>query len=211
MATSIALGDLIQLRIVCGLGGQYSQNVTHFVCVGKAGTGATDQDMADNLNTTLDPIMRGELSATATYEGVIVKVLKPNPAAPVVATPLVKAGTRVANNMSPQTAGLIRLRTATPGRSSRGRLYMPFPTEDRNGDDGKPLVGYLGSLDLLGNVFTADRVVGLAPNTVTIRGCIYSRKQNLTYSITSRQAQTVWATIRRRSFVNKGDANPTIL
>jgi len=208
MATNLALGDIIRVRIACYTANQQGINVVHFRVSNVAGTAVTDAAVAAALNTVYAPRYKACLSEQARYRGVSVQRIKPLPATfPQIVTSSDGVGTVTGDMMSTQTSGIISSQTNFAGAKYRGRVYIPFPGEDDNDVLGVPENAYVTNIDDLGDELFTSTIIGTAPNETTLVPGIYHRADQTFTDITNFVARQKWATQRRRG--SYGKTNPT--
>lgn len=209
MAYVLTNGDVVRVAIFCKMANQVSVNVRYWRAGPVVGSSATDL----NFITALDAAIQGHykllLNNKAEYLGIKGQVIFPFPKAIVETNANQGVGTAGANALSSQTAGLIKLTTEDAGRAGRGRLYVPFPAEEDNTDEGKPSGGYKDSMDDLGaemvTTFTVDPTMA-DPTLMT--PVLFSLASGGHKFLTGRSVRSDWATQRRRSQINKADVSP---
>lgn len=204
-----AVGSVYRIRTVCSLPNQIAEQVTHWYVSAIAGTGATDQDIANAADAFFGPITKALLTALATYRGCGVQRIN-LPPLPVEAVATNQAGVgSLAGDLLPlQVSGLLSLRTPLAGKSNRGRVYLPWPTEGQNGPTGLPNAGYLTLLGSYATTILAPFVAGGGGNTNNLQLVVWSRKllaKQLVSSIVPNQA---WATQRRRGTLGRPNQVP---
>lgn len=208
MATALSLNQVVQTNHVSSFASQFAQLVRHWLVTAVGAPAATDDDFINSLDVTVANAMKNVLGSTARYEGAKVQIIRPIPFPAVIYIVNAGAGAIVGDMMSPQTAGLVRLRSAFGGKANRGRFYTPFPSENSNGPGGGPTAAMVTSMAALGNNFIAPFSVNVGGRTATLTPVIFHRVAGTTTPIINHQVQSVWATQRRRSFVNRADTNP---
>jgi hypothetical protein len=87
-------------------------------------------------------------------------------------------------------------------------MYVPFPSELHNDEDGFPNAAYLVLLSVFAGLFDDPQEAGGGGNTATLSPIIYNRNTNVGTPVTGFDASSVWATCRRRSDVRGGDRVP---
>lgn len=87
------------------------------------------QDLADNLNGMWVEAILPAMSAEISFVGVQLKY-GPQSTGPAWFSQGLTTGERVGSPVPPNTAVLVRKRTASGGRSGRGRMYMPGVPEE---------------------------------------------------------------------------------
>lgn len=208
MAT-IAVGDIYQVRIVTALGSQLGEMIMHYECTAVAGTSSTDSALAVLIDAAAAPLVKPLLTNAASYQGVGVQRIFPTPRLrEVVVTTGSGGGTGGASALPSQVSGLIKKVSATAGRSSQGRNYVPFPDESQNQASGIPAPAYVGDLFALGNSMIGPFTPGGGGNTATLKQVIYNRINGGTAEVTEVIPAGVWATQRRRGDFGKSNIIP---
>lgn len=198
--------DIIEVKVMCYQSTQMSVNVRHYI-VDVPFNGDRDYQMlADRLSAKWAPFMKALLAENANYVGLKMSVISPTPTAEFTSLVGAGPGTRTGTSLSPQSAGLVTLRSLEPGRSKRGRLYMPFPSEEDNVSTGYPSTTYVTDLQTVGD-WIVDHLVltGVGADTCTLASVVWSRTLGTAARIESSNARTAWATQRRRSYINRAD------
>lgn len=205
----IPVNSIVEIRVYCRFGTQFSINVRHYRTNAIAGTGGTDIQAAAAFESALNGDYKTILPTTAEWWGVSAQIIRPLP-------PLVPqfnsvnrgAGVVAGDPLPPATAGLITLRTAVATRKGRGRIYLPFPGEADNAVTGSPGGAYIIAADTIATTYIATRVIGAGGNTSTLVSVIYNRATGATIDVTAFQTRTAWAQQRRRSLLRRGDVAP---
>lgn len=208
MPQLFAPGDFVQLRVYCSAGNQVAVNVFHYYCEGISGGSASDTAFAAAVADALPGLYKDVMSEHARYEGIQVQIIAPVRRPEVSNITGNAVGAVTGDLMPPQTCGLLSLRTGVASRSKRGRLYIPFPPETRNGSDGKPSLTQLGDYGDLADFFTTEIVAGTLPDTATLTPVVLSRVNGTPENIDTILVRSAWATQRRRSFLRKPDVLP---
>ncbi len=153
MANSLLPLDVVRVRFWCKADDQAAVNTIYYICTGPATGAVTDQDAADGLEVTYNPLYKALLANTAEWRGVQVQVLKTPTLIPAFnnANPLI--GTAGAIGMPRQTSSLVQFQSQFAGRAYRGRIYVPFPSTSDCTLDGAPSAGYLTRLIALRDAF----------------------------------------------------------
>jgi len=209
MAYVLQSGDVVRVAIFCKMASQVSVNVRYWRAGPSVGSSATDQDFAEHLDAAIAPNYKPCLNNNAEYLGVKAQVISPFPKAIVETNANQGVGTGGASAMSTQTAGLVKLLTADAGRNGRGRIYIPFPSEEDNEPNGRPGAAYLAALDTVGNDFITTYTVDPTMADPTLLTPVLWSVSTLTHKfLTGKALRQDWATQRRRSQINKSDVNP---
>lgn len=205
------VGDIYEVRFFCEDSGQRqaSVNVRHYRIVSVAGSGVTNQVMADFLSSNLNGEYKAVLSASAQYRGCGVRRIKPLPAETETFSSTGQgAGVGNGNSLPTQTCGIITLRTSLGGPRYRGRAYIPFPSEGDNNLNGLPEATYITGLNALGAKLVAGFTPGSGGNTVDMLPVIYSRKYGTSQDVISYVSRSKWGTQRSRGSYGAVNASP---
>lgn len=202
------INDLYKGRIVAAQTNQIGVMVRHYLVSAKAGTGATDQQIANALDAAVAAPLKALMASTVTYRGAAVQRIIPAP--PLVEVFSVTGngpGTATGDPLPSQVSGIISWRTANAGPFYRGRNYIPFPAEGDNDVDGKPTAGYSTRCGTLLNALVSF-VAGSGGNTNTMLAVIYHRVSASYSLITAGFTQFRWATQRRRGIFGQANTVP---
>lgn len=210
MATLI--GDDYQVKFYCKCVPQIGINIRHFAITGQV-IAQPEQELADMISTRFATKYKALLGSFSTYFGCLTQKLV---AGLWVTQATSKLGNGIGSNgetLPMQVAGIVTLKTLTPGRRGRGRAYIPFPGE--MGNDGTlsapaPNAAYLANLVLLGNDFDSVVLPGVTVpgNTITLAGAIFHRSTTTFTDIVGITAQAKWATQKRRGSYGRPNADP---
>jgi len=204
----ISVNDIVEAKIYCHSQGQFSINTVHYKCTAIAGGGSTDDIFAGELAELFAPRIKACLSEQAEYVGLTAQIIRPTRRPKVLNTVDVGDGLVTGDILPRQVAGLISKKTSTASRSGRGRMYVPFPAESTNTEDGFPVAGYKTNLELLATVFLTTVVSADGGNTSTMVPVLYNRNSHATLILTGATVQNVWGTCRRRADVRGADRFP---
>lgn len=208
MATTLALGDIIRVRVACYTSNQQGINVVHYRVSTSNGSGQTDAQVALALDTNLEVRYKAVISAQARYRGVSVQKIRPLPVAyPQVSTAFDGVGTVAGDMLATQVSGIVTAITNLAGPKYRGRVYIPFPGEGNSDADGIPTNAYVGNIDDIGDELFSPISVGVGPNDIVLTPVINHRATATYTDITGWIARQKWATQRRRG--SYGKTNPT--
>lgn len=205
------VGNVYESLTVCTASDQASVLVMHWLCNTKIGTGATDAQIATQLDAVFFPVMKPLISTLTTYRGVGVRKRFPLPLGSLSSTIAnLAAGTGSASLLPRQVSGIITARTALAGKSYRGRLYIPFPgTGDLDGTIlAKPIASYQTRLNALGAALLPGFTAGVGGNTNSFAPVIFSKKLSASTPITQFLGQLLWATQRRRGGFGRPNPPP---
>lgn len=208
MATQLAVGDLLEVAIVCKADEQYGLNVRHYDVTSVGGNPITVEDVAATIEGEFETAYKVALSSGATYWGVKATRIKPTRSQP--AKSFVSRGPGdVAEDLLPrQVAGVIKLKTEVGGRTGRGRAYIPFLPETYNDPDGNPEGAAITALQGIGNLLDDTFPITVGARTGTIRPVLYNRKTGARTPVDGFVVRSRWGSQRRRSNINRPDADP---
>lgn len=204
----MAVGDIYQVRIVFYDGDQVAENVVHTSVLAEAGTGATLAQIAGAYDTAVAAAALSLCNNTITYLGVAAKRIWPTQTVDSIASASQGPCSGVGANLPKQTAGLITLRTATPGRKGLGRIYTPFPPVAGSDAAGKVVPGYQGAITSYAGAVTGTVVAGIGANTTTLKVGVYNRTAHTLLPLTFVNTSNVWATQRRRGDYGRKNPKP---
>lgn len=149
----VVVGQAIKARIFCACGPQLAVNVLYWKIGSMANPGAGDLKLlGEALSAVVAPAYKVMMSNEARYRGLGIQGMEPLP------VPTVEILTNVGNGtggsidavLPKQVCGLITKRTAFATPNFRGRVYIPFPSEEFSTELGTPLPGYVNHLNFLG-------------------------------------------------------------
>ena len=210
MAINIAIGDVWTVRHACRTATQVGINVVHYICTAIGGLPITDADFADNVDTNISVKFKAMLPTTATYWGVQVQRILPQPTTfPVSLSGRNGPGTIASNLLPEQVSGIATFRTASAGRKFRGRAYLPFPPINAvNTPADTPTVAYIALMDAVTQEMGTPYVIAVGGRTGTMTPVIYHRSNSTTTIVTQALTRPYWATQRRRGDAGRPNLNP---
>lgn len=206
MAEKLSVGNLYEVKWWSLLGSQLGLTSCHFICTVEAGLGGTAEGFADYLSLNTAGKFKDCLNNNAFFRGLTVWRIWPLPKpVPIVRTTGAGAGTGAGDPLPKQISGICKKKTAQAGRSQRGRMYIPFPSEgDNNPTEGRPSGGYIAKLALFDATIESIITVGTPPDTSQVAPCIVHRGVPGTFTfMTEFDEAPYWGTQRRR-----GDYGP---
>lgn len=206
--------DILLVKYHCYSTNQLGLNVRHYRFDQILPGDITDQEIADQVSADIGPFYILCMPGAASYIGLTVQRYRPFPTAPLVSTIGAGVGTVAGEILPRQVSGIITLGTGLPGRSRRGRAYVPFPSENDTDADGTPAGAYVGNLNTLGAKFGASTIItGASGGTAQLTGIILSTGAVPPpvpdfAVITSVTARDKWATQRKRGTYGQANARP---
>lgn len=209
MADTFTVGDTIEVTMWSQDSEQAGLCVFHYRVI-TAPVGLVKLSAAPGaMFTALSAPFAGCMSLNASVHGFIVKRVRPGiPTIPYFSTSFSIPGTLTGDQLPRQVSGLMTKRTGSPGKSGRGRIYVPFPTEVMSSSAGEPTGPYstlLGTLRtaMLANVNVVDGI-----NTAILSPAVFSRTLGIDSLMTDITARTHWATQRRRGSLGRSNVSP---
>lgn len=208
MAQTLAVGNIVELKVFNSLGSQIAINVFHFQVTATSGASITDQQAVDGFAAGVAPLYKTWMPATALHLGCRLQVIQPLPI-PVFVKNTTSAGigARGADAMAPAVSICITKRTALAGRQFRGRVYLPFFAEDQNDASGNPTAGATNDSAGLANYILTQKIINPGGGSATMVPVVYRRVNGTGTPVVSYTVRDRWATQRRRSQINKADAH----
>lgn len=207
----LAVGDIIRLNMVAFVDSQQGMFGCSFKVTAIGGGGALpigDLCVAwANLN---GPRYVALTSERVRFIGVKGVFLAPVPAkASGIATDSLDGLNR--NPELPQQAsGFIRLESNGPGKRNRGRIYVPFPSQEfTNPANGEPTLLYVAALTNFAQSIASAQAVLAGLTSVSLEPVIASKTGTPNSTVVRASAIPLWATQRRRG--NFGRINPGII
>jgi len=94
---------------------------------------------------------------------------------------------------------IVTKRSGTPGRSFRGRVYLPGWPEGSNDADGNPSAGAIADALAWCNNVLAPITLTVGGDSVRLDPVVYSRKLATAVPMTDFIIRPFWGTIRRRA------------
>ena len=196
----MALNDVYEVKIFCSMPRQTGLNVRHYKVTASVAPEPPASAFMDFLDQQFAAQYPPLLNTTAFYHGVSVQKILPLPKSVAITTDARRAsGTGGSDPMPKQVSGVITLRTLLAGRRNRGRVFVPFPSEQSNTLEGVPTGLYGLSLIILGDFLIQPvNIVGL-PGSATYTPVLNHRTPPFGQEIlVSRVARGIWGTQRRR-------------
>lgn len=205
----ITPGDRLQFRVWTTANSQAAVNTFYYEAGFQSGTGAFDQDAAEQFDALVAPYYKAWLPSGYRYNGVQCRIANDLPL-PVPAESVIHAGagTGSITGLPKQTAGVISLRTAQAGPGFRGRAYLPFMDVALNDFDGKPTAAAV-------TMFNNFAIAILGFVTITGSGggigatlSIWSRKHLLMTEVVNIYVDTRWGTMKKRGDFGRLNTSP---
>jgi len=151
------------------------------------------------------------LTEEARYDGLRGRVLTPTETQWEAEINSAGVGTVIGEPLPRQVSGIVTMNTAVFGRKGRGRLYLPFPSEE----DSEPTLGipgsaYVTAAQSIGDFFTQPLVVTIAAVNYSLDWVLQSVTDGVPsyFLYTGAVARPRWATQRRRGSYGRPNASP---
>jgi len=207
---SLILGDILEVKAACYRGNQLGLMVSHWLVTALTGTDPFEPaQIARRLSDLMHVEIKGLMDDDAKYLGHSARVIKGVPTAEEYSIVNQGYGVVTGDALPQQICGLISLRTGLPGRTNRGRQYVPFPAEGDNPNTTIPGVTYQTALSTLGAIYTLPQTATILGSSITVR-CVITNKTGTggNQPVTGALARNKWATQRRRGGFGKPNEVP---
>jgi len=209
MAT-VAVGDLLQVKVYCRLRDQEGINSLHFRVQAIAGTATTTNIIGLKIDNELRAAYPDVLADDASYQGVGIRRISP---LPITSEEFCTLGAVSGNagtlELPLQVSGVITFKTGLAGPSKRGRAYIPFPSTTDVDTDGSPKQTYADRLTAIWSSLIGGYVAGSGGNTATVQLIIYHRIDGTWTNVNSGGGgNKKWGTQRRRGDYGKPNVSP---
>lgn len=196
---NIVTNEVWEIRIVSSTSTQVAVNTVRLRCNVHSGTGATDQQLANAFDASINAEYKAVISGQAAYRGISAQRIFPTPrTAAAIAIGSAGVGGVSGDLLPSQVSGIISLKTEFAGPKYRGRIYIPFPGEPSNSLAARPESAYVGALQTLADAIFTPFSIGSGGNTSDLVPVIFHRVSNTTTEVAQAIASTLWATQRRR-------------
>lgn len=216
----MAVNDIILARFVCDYTPALqntivSFNLLHYLVVAEEGTGASIQAIAVGFSTAAATVYKPLLPVNASYRGCLATKIFPLPSGATSGSQAGNGpGTAVGEPMPATVAGVITKQTGLAGRRNRGRVFIPFPLEEDNQDDGTPNLPYIAKLDAWWIAMFQTFVFGPPGANSTLFPVIFHGPLSpppVFQAITVGFSRNYWGTVRKRQNAFRNDALPIFI
>jgi len=204
----VSTGDILEVRFVCQHTEQVSYNVRHFRVAQVSGQSVSLAEIVNDLATQYEPDYKNLICAEAQYLGMDIRRVWPTKTVLYNSTVGAGPGTIAGEILPTQVAGLITLRSETPGPGGRGRMYIPFPSEADNDENGRPEGNYLQRLAFFAALMVEQQFPAGPDGSATLDPVVWSRTTQTHKMIVDSVRRTKWATQRRRGGFGKPNTPP---
>jgi hypothetical protein len=210
---SLVVGDVYEVRFIFQQANQMAINRRHFRIEDLIPGNPTQLEQADLANAIYQhyaPKYADLLSETATQRGASVQRVLPGAKGPVIYSSVPPTVGNIPGDPLPsQIAGLIQFRADLPGRHSLLRSYIPFPSEGRSDEKGRPSNIYLGRLGVLAEAHVSPQLLAWDnDNFIWVKSIAHPVLPGQDPDIIAARARTGWATQRRRGFFGAANVPP---
>ena len=201
--------DIIEVTSVNYMTNQLGLMIHHYQLDNMSGAGCTLEEVAAAMEAKFALAQRDLMCVVATHRGYRIRRISPVKTAYFIDIADQGVGAVPGEPLPSQVSGIITLQTALPGRTNRGRKYMPFPSEGDNGVDHIPSLVYMPLLGALATLFTQFVTCGVLGSICEFRPIIYRGPAFVIHStVVNARANRKWATQRRRGSYGAANAMP---
>jgi hypothetical protein len=203
------IDNAVQVKWIWSIGNIDAVNVTHALVTGAP---TIDVTLANSIHTAMGAALVASglpdhWGTTTTFLRVSLRDMRTANLAEVDSTGAQITGAAGIDQLPPQTAAVITLRTLKAGKSFRGRIYMPGFGEEANDADGAIATAVMTSLGIfagtLPTVYTGGLQLAVASRQVVDRtptgNCAVLKASQITPVTNALVRDTRWDTQRRRA------------
>lgn len=210
MPHPMAVGEIYEGRIYCKLKNQLAINTTHWRVSAVAGI-VNDDELAKQLDLAVTTPLTLLLCSEAQYQGVTVQKVFPLPRTVATLNSFSAGfGAPARPTLPGNLCGLIQKRTNLAGPKFRGRVYVPFPSEEDNTDvEGVPSALYKINMGTYAAaIFGTFMLAPAGGGTATLTPVVLHRADMSTTDVDTTHVSNFWADQRRRS--DRGKMNVSL-
>ena len=172
------------------------------------GTTVLQQDCADALSVVVGPLLRANMTEHAEYRGLTMKI-HGGTTVQDISIAGAGIGSIQGEALPAQVSGIITLKTDSAGRAGRGRMYIPFPSEEDSDQAFGPMAGYMQGLVGIGAYHANEQSITIPGGSMKIRFGLYIPfGADFTKDFTGYNARQKWATQRRRGSYGRPNSLP---
>ncbi len=210
----MAKGDVLQVIVYTHLGEQAGLNILHYVVNNTTVDGANDMSrVMDFFDAQALPFVYQTLMVSAAhYDGTSIRKLTPDQSVEYLFNFKAGFGDVTGDPLPGQMCGLIKKRSAVPGKRRGGRLYVQFPGEIDNDVTTVPIEDYISRLGDLRAALSAPVTWGAdgLANLIIYRPAKTTAPVHAARITNIRDLieEKTWATQRRRSLRGRPNLNP---
>jgi len=201
--------DIIETKILCWVNFQVGINVRHWRCGTNPG-GLTLEDWMAHLVAELEPLYTAYLATTTIVDAIKTKIIGPAGVSEELTELRGTAGLAAATTMARQASGIVTLTTGLGGRKNRGRIYLPFVTEEMNETTGSPNGAGITAMENVATFYSTVQNVTVGDFTMILAPVLVHRgpAPDEPTPITGFIVRDKWATQLRRG--DYGPINPRL-
>ncbi len=215
MAIQILVGDILLARAWCTAGGQAAVNTYGYECIASAGAGATDVDFLSQLTGSFSAFYKGLLPPNCTYDGLQGYFIA-RPSGGVMPPPVsdvtgAGAGVTGTTCIPRGMAGIMKYATNIRGPGGRGRVFLPFVSQNYQDTTALPTNAYQVFVNSFASALLATLIVGTGGNTVTLIWSLVHRKKPdpiTGHQITTAESAQKWGQMHKRGEYGRLNASP---
>jgi hypothetical protein len=211
----MAVGDIYSIKAFCSckpanMNISVAMNVWHYRVAAQDGAGPGAQLIADIYATALSAPYKALFNLVTRFEGVIVQRVSPPPSILSVKSTIgAGVGALTGEQLPLQCCGAVTKLSPFAGRRHRGRMYVPFPTEDFNDPQQRPTQSYIDLVTPLAQTWLLKRTVGNLPDAATLFPIVWHQQFTPPYTdLEIVQPRLYWTTQRRRVNAWRADTLP---
>jgi len=198
----MAVGHIWKVRLNAFFSPSALQNVRYYLVTAEAGAGPSPAQVAAAILPVVLPQYKAMTSDRVRFDSWSCQRLS-GAGIPLTddvsdTTGMGVFGDLVDDALPSVLAGVLSLRTATPGKSYRGRLFLFPSTELANLATGRPTIGYIAQMTALGVALATTLAAGGGPNTATLVPAVFSRTLSVATPVTTVLSRDEWGTMRSR-------------
>ncbi len=212
MPLQIQTTDIVLVRAWCVAGNQAAVNTYGYNCIASSGAGATDADMAAQLDPAYALFYKALLPPNCSYKGLQVYFVKRAGLLPPPANSILGAGVGTTGTtcLPRGIAGIMKFASNKRGPGGRGRVYLPFVAETYQDVTALPTAAY----DVLVNSFASNLLtpaVITGGGSVTMAFVLVHRKKGDPVSsieVTTAQSADKWGQMHKRGEYGRANSSP---
>lgn len=209
MATALATNNILAVHLHTNESGQAAVNTFHYRVASVGAPPATDQDVAATFDTGVAVPVKAIMVNSASYRGVIVRIIYPPPAAAdVISNLAVGAGVAGVVAQPRQVTGLTSWYTQFSGSRFRGRTYWPWTAANDVIGNGEPTGSYVTRVGTLSTFILNLSAIAVGGRSATLARILWHRDLFTYNDITSKVDRPNFATQRRRGDYGSGNVSP---
>lgn len=209
----IGIGDVLQFTFYCWSTSiaQLGVNVLHYTVDDLVGSVYTLNNTTFGMDALAAPLFKACMPDTASYYGIDGRRISTPKAGPIQRASNQGPGTFDTLPLAPtQSRGLISKRGVGMTRSSKGRMYVPFPSTGAVAAGGAATGPYHDAITALGDALLNNPVtLTSGGSSVTLVPVVLSRKTPTTFQkLFGHVARGYFATQRRSGHYGRTNALP---